>query len=639
MKSLEQLHEICERMRKVVQLREENVKEILEKAAMCESGKDADGNTYRTHVLVCGGTGCTSSGSARIRERLEKEIEANGLSDEVCVVKTGCFGLCALGPIMIVYPEGTFYSMVQEEDIPEIVTEHLLKGNVVKHLLYEETVKADKIIPLNETNFYKKQHRVALRNCGVINPEKIDEYIGTGGYEALGIVLTEKKPEDVIQILLDSGLRGRGGAGFPTGLKWKFAAGNDADQKYVCCNADEGDPGAFMDRSILEGDPHAVLEAMAIAGYAIGASQGYIYVRAEYPIAVQRLEIAIEQAREYGLLGKNIFDSGFDFDIELRLGAGAFVCGEETALMTSIEGNRGEPRPRPPFPALKGLFQKPTILNNVETYANIPQIIVNGPEWFASMGTEKSKGTKVFALGGKIHNTGLVEIPMGTTLREIVEEIGGGVPNGKKFKVAQTGGPSGGCIPAEHLDIPIDYDNLLSIGSMMGSGGLIVMDEDTCMVDIAKFFLEFTVDESCGKCTPCRIGTRRMLEILEKITKGQATMEDLDKLEELCYHLQSNSLCALGQTAPNPVLSTLRYFRDEYIAHIVDKKCPAGVCKDLLQYKIDPDKCKGCTLCARTCPADAIIGKVKEVHMINPEKCLKCGACMEKCRFGAIYKE
>lgn len=639
MKSLEQLHEICERMRKVVQLREENAKEILEKAAMCESGKDADGNTYRTHVLVCGGTGCTSSGSARIRERLEKEIEANGLSDEVCVVKTGCFGLCALGPIMIVYPEGTFYSMVQEEDIPEIVTEHLLKGNVVKHLLYEETVKADKIIPLNETNFYKKQHRVALRNCGVINPEKIDEYIGTGGYEALGIVLTEKKPEDVIQILLDSGLRGRGGAGFPTGLKWKFAAGNDADQKYVCCNADEGDPGAFMDRSILEGDPHAVLEAMAIAGYAIGASQGYIYVRAEYPIAVQRLEIAIEQAREYGLLGKNIFDSGFDFDIELRLGAGAFVCGEETALMTSIEGNRGEPRPRPPFPALKGLFQKPTILNNVETYANIPQIIVNGPEWFASMGTEKSKGTKVFALGGKIHNTGLVEIPMGTTLREIVEEIGGGVPNGKKFKAAQTGGPSGGCIPAEHLDIPIDYDNLLSIGSMMGSGGLIVMDEDTCMVDIAKFFLEFTVDESCGKCTPCRIGTRRMLEILEKITKGQSTMEDLDKLEELCYHLQSNSLCALGQTAPNPVLSTLRYFRDEYIAHIVDKKCPAGVCKDLLQYKIDPDKCKGCTLCARTCPADAIIGKVKEVHMINPEKCLKCGACMEKCRFGAIYKE
>ena len=594
---------------------------------------------YRSHVLVCGGTGCTSSGSQRIRDRLEKEIAANGLSEEVGVVKTGCFGLCALGPVMIVYPEGTFYSMVQEEDIPEIVSEHLLKGRVVTRLLYDETTKTDRIIPLNETDFYKKQHRVALRNCGVINPENIEEYIGTGGYEALGIVLTEKKPKDVIRILLDSGLRGRGGAGFPTGLKWKFAAANEADQKYVCCNADEGDPGAFMDRSILEGDPHAVLEAMAIAGYAIGASQGYIYVRAEYPIAVKRLEIAIDQARKYGLLGKNIFDSGFDFDIELRLGAGAFVCGEETALMTSIEGNRGEPRPRPPFPALKGLFQKPTILNNVETFANIPQIIVNGPEWFASMGTENSKGTKVFALGGKIHNTGLVEVPMGTTLREIVEEIGGGIPNGKKFKAAQTGGPSGGCIPTEHLDVPIDYDNLKKIGSMMGSGGLIIMDEDTCMVDIAKFFLEFTVDESCGKCTPCRIGTRRMLEILEKITKGQAVMEDLDKLEELCYHLQSSSLCALGQTAPNPVLSTLRYFRDEYIAHIVDKKCPAGVCKDLLRFKIDPDKCRGCTLCARTCPADAITGVVREVHMIDPDKCLKCGACIEKCRFGAIYKE
>ena len=594
---------------------------------------------YRSHVLVCGGTGCTSSGSQRIIDRLEKEIAAQGLSEEVGVVKTGCFGLCALGPIMIVYPEGTFYSMVQEDDIPEIVAEHLLKGRVVTRLLYEETTKTDKITPLNETDFYKKQHRVALRNCGVINPEDIEEYIGTGGYEALGIVLTEKKPEDVIQILLDSGLRGRGGAGFPTGLKWKFAAANEADQKYVCCNADEGDPGAFMDRSILEGDPHAVLEAMAIAGYAIGASQGYIYVRAEYPIAVKRLEIAIAQAREYGLLGENIFESGFNFDIELRLGAGAFVCGEETALMTSIEGSRGEPRPRPPFPALKGLFQKPTILNNVETFANIPQIIVNGPEWFASMGTEKSKGTKVFALGGKINNTGLVEIPMGTTLREIVEEIGGGIPGGKKFKAAQTGGPSGGCIPAEHLDVPIDYDNLIAIGSMMGSGGLIIMDEDTCMVDIAKFFLEFTVDESCGKCTPCRIGTRRMLEILEKITKGQAEMEDLDRLEELCNHLKTSSLCALGQTAPNPVLSTLRYFREEYIAHIVDKKCPAGVCKDLLHYKIDPDKCKGCTLCARTCPADAIIGSVREVHMINPEKCVKCGACMEKCRFGAIYKE
>ena len=593
---------------------------------------------YRSHVLVCGGTGCTSSGSQRIRERLEKEIAANGLSEEVGVVKTGCFGLCALGPIMIVYPEGTFYSMVQEDDIPEIVSEHLLKGRVVTRLLYDETTKTDKIIPLNETNFYKKQHRVALRNCGVINPENIDEYIGTGGYEALGIVLTEKTPQDVIQILLDSGLRGRGGAGFPTGLKWKFAAANDADQKYVCCNADEGDPGAFMDRSILEGDPHAVLEAMAIAGYAIGASQGYIYVRAEYPIAVKRLEIAINQAREYGLLGKNIFDSGFDFDIELRLGAGAFVCGEETALMTSIEGNRGEPRPRPPFPALKGLFQKPTILNNVETYANIPQIIVNGPEWFASMGTENSKGTKVFALGGKIHNTGLVEVPMGTTLREIVEEIGGGVPNGKKFKAAQTGGPSGGCIPAEHLDVPIDYDNLKAIGSMMGSGGLIVMDEDTCMVDIAKFFLEFTVDESCGKCTPCRVGTRRLLEILNKITSGNGTLEDIDRLEELCNYLKENSLCALGQTAPNPVLSTLHYFRDEYIAHVTEKRCPAGACKALTNYYILEDKCKGCTLCARNCPVGAISGTVKKPHVIDTSKCIKCGACMEKCKFNAIVK-
>ncbi len=605
----------------------------------------------RSHVLICGGTGCTSSGSMKLHDKLADELKAKGLENEIKIVMTGCFGLCALGPIMIVYPEGTFYSRVTEEDIPEIVDEHLMKGRIVERLVYNDTegakAEAEAVAAsLSETKFYKKQHRVALRNCGVINPENIEEYIAMDGYFALHKVLTEMTPDGVIQTILDSGLRGRGGGGFPTGLKWKFASNNRGQvKKYVACNADEGDPGAFMDRSILEGDPHALIEAMAIAAYAIGADEGYVYVRAEYPIAVKRLSIAIDQAREAGLLGNNIFGTDFNFDMHIRLGAGAFVCGEETALMTSIEGHRGEPRPRPPFPAVKGLFGQPTVLNNVETYANIPQIILKGAEWFASMGTEKSKGTKVFALGGKITNTGLVEIPMGTTLREVVEEIGGGVPNGKKFKAAQTGGPSGGCIPAHLIDTPIDYDNLIAIGSMMGSGGLIVMDEDNCMVDIAKFFLEFTVDESCGKCTPCRVGTRRLLELLDKIISGNGEMEDLDRMEELCNYIKSASLCGLGQTAPNPVISTLRYFRDEYIAHIVDKKCPAGVCKKLVQFEIDQDKCIGCGKCAKNCPADAIYrtdytapGHKLASMAIDTKKCVKCGACMDNCKFDAISK-
>ncbi len=595
-------------------------------------------NLYRAHVLVCGGTGCTSSGSGKILKEFETQLAEKGLDKEVKVVQTGCFGLCALGPIVIVYPEGAFYSMVKPEDVAEIVEEHLLKGRIVQRLLYEDTIHQDQdeIKSLNEVDFYKKQMRVALRNCGVINPENIEEYIGVDGYQALGKVLTEYQPQEVIDIIKASGLRGRGGGGFPTGTKWQFAADQPKGQKYVACNADEGDPGAFMDRSILEGDPHAIIEAMAIAAYAIGADKGFVYIRAEYPIAVHRLSVAIQQAKEYGLLGEHIFDTDFNFDLEIRLGAGAFVCGEETALMNSIEGHRGEPRPRPPFPAVKGLFESPTILNNVETYANVPQIILKGADWFSSIGTEKSKGTKVFALGGKIKNTGLVEIPMGTTLREVVEEIGGGVPNGKKFKAAQTGGPSGGCIPASLIDTPMDYDSLISIGSMMGSGGLIVMDEDSCMVDIAKFFLEFTVDESCGKCAPCRIGTKRMYEILDKITKGKGTMEDLDNLEELCHTVKSSALCGLGQTAPNPILSTLRYFKDEYIAHVRDKKCPAGVCKALLSYEIVPAKCKGCSLCSRKCPVHAITGERGKPFVIDKNKCIKCGACMESCKFGAI---
>ena len=595
---------------------------------------------YKSHVLICGGTGCHSNSSSLIKNEFEKQLKEKGLDKDVLIVMTGCFGLCAAGPVVIVYPEGSFYSHVTVGDVTEIVDEHLIKGKTVERLLYvdESGRETEKIQALSDTNFYKRQTRVALKNCGVIDPENIDEYIAYDGYQALIKCLTEYTPQEVIDIVKKSAIRGRGGAGFPTGLKWQFTHDAKGDEKYVCCNADEGDPGAFMDRSILEGDPHAVIEAMTIAAYAIGGTQGYVYIRAEYPIAVERLGIAIKQAREYGLLGKNILGKGFDFDIDIRLGAGAFVCGEETALIMSIEGNRGEPRPKPPFPANKGLFGKPTLLNNVETYANIPQIILKGADWFTSMGTEKSKGTKVFALGGKIYNTGLVEIPMGMSLREVVEEIGGGIPGGKKFKAAQMGGPSGGCVPASHLDVPIDYDNLISIGAMMGSGGLIVMDEDTCMVDIAKFFLEFTVDESCGKCTPCRMGTKRLLEMLTKFTDGTATLEDIDKMEELCYYIKDNALCGLGQTAPNPVLSTLRYFRDEYITHVVDKKCPAKVCKKLAQFTIT-DACIGCSLCSRKCPVNAISGVIKQKFVIDQDKCIKCGACIDSCKFKAIVKD
>ena len=629
-------------------IRDEKADLIKVRRVIAEEGvKLAEKTGYRKQVLVCGGTGCQSSGSKKVLEALEDELKVQGIENEILVVRTGCFGLCSLGPIMIVYPEGTFYAQATPEGVRRVVKEHLKEGNVCKDLLYKETVHEDgSIISLAETNFYKKPKRIALRNCGVIDPENIDEYIGTDGYQALHKALTTMSQDDVIKEVLDSGIRGRGGAGFPTGRKWMFAKASQGDIKYVACNADEGDPGAFMDRSILEGDPHAIIEAMAIAAYAIGAHQGFVYVRAEYPVAVHRLSVALEQAREKGLLGKDIFGTGFDFDIEIRLGAGAFVCGEETALMTSIEGHRGEPRPRPPFPAVKGLFGKPTVLNNVETLANIAQIINNGAAWYSSMGTEGSKGTKVFALGGKITNVGLVEVPMGTTLREVVEEIGGGSPNGKKFKAAQTGGPSGGCIPAKYIDTPIDYDNLVALGSMMGSGGLIVMDEDTCMVDISKFYLEFTVDESCGKCTPCRVGTKRLLQILEKITSGKGEMEDIDKLEELANHMKSSSLCALGQSAPNPVLSTLKSFRDEYLAHIQDKKCPAGVCKSLLSFEIEKEKCIGCGLCARNCPVSAISktdytapGKKLPAMAIDQSKCIKCGVCMSNCKFGAVIKK
>ncbi len=627
----------CEELKKIAAEKADliNVRRIVREQAE----KLAPATGYRKQVLVCGGTGCTSSHSLKVIEQLEKSLKELNIND-VLIVKTGCFGLCALGPIMIVYPEGAFYSQMTPEHAKTVAERHLVKGGeIVKELLYADTVHSDgSVIPFAEIPFYKHQMRIALRNCGVIAAESIEEAIAAGDYSALAKVLTEMSPDDVIAEIKNSGLRGRGGAGFPTGLKWQFTKEAAGEKKYVCCNADEGDPGAFMDRSVLEGDPHTVLEAMTIAGYTVGAQEGYIYVRAEYPIAVERLNIAIEQARKLGLLGKNILNSGFDFDIHVRLGAGAFVCGEETALMASIEGRRGEPRPKPPFPAQSGIFKCPTVLNNVETWASVAPIILKGSAWFSSIGTEKSKGTKVFAVGGKIHNVGLVEVPMGTTLRTIVYDIGGGLPGGKRFKAAQTGGPSGGCIPATHIDVGMDFDNLTAIGSMMGSGGLIVMDEDTCMVDIAKFYLEFTADESCGKCTACRIGTKRLLDILKKITEGKGEPEDLDKITELAEHMKSSSLCALGQSAPNPILSTMKHFGDEYLKHIYAKKCPAGVCKSLLNYYIDPDKCRGCTLCKRNCPANAISGVVKSAHSIDTAKCIKCGQCIEHCKFDAIEK-
>ena len=629
-KTIEQLNEIRSSALENISIRyaASDMSEVPEMKAIVE--KQIAENPGAHHILVCASTSCLAGKAGKLIELFEQKAEQTGKAGIVRVIKTGCFGLCAVGPVVIVYPEGIFYAHVDEAGAEKIYTEHIMGGGVAREFVYDDAIVDGEIIPFEETGFFKKQLRVALRNCGILDPENINEYIAHDGYQALAKVLKNMKPPEVIELIKASGLRGRGGAGFSTGVKWSFAAAQPPGQKYIVCNGDEGDPGAFMDRSILEGDPHSVLEAMTIAGFAIGASEGYLYVRAEYPVAIKRLELAIAQSREQGLLGKNILDSGFDFDVRIKPGAGAFVCGEETALLNSIEGGRGEPNPRPPYPAVKGLWGKPTIINNVETLANIPQIVLRGPEWFASMGTEKSKGSKVFALGGKVKNVGLIEVPMGITLREVIEEVGGGIPDGKKFKAAQTGGPSGGCIPESLYDTKIDYDNLLEVGSMMGSGGLIVMDEDNCMVDIAKFFLEFTVDESCGKCTPCRVGTKRLYEILDRITKGQGVMADLDELERLSHFIKEDSLCGLGQTAPNPVLSTMHYFRDEYLEHIENGRCPAHVCTELVRYVIN-DKCIGCTLCAKVCPVECISGARKEKHVIDYGICIKCGLCYEKC--------